>query len=369
MSPHEQPALQPTAPETRELCLLGEHVQVTTPAPPDLWAEIFSADPGSLPFHSPQWAACLTSASHWRDATRLYETSSGRRSVLLMAARADPSGRLTVQRSWPSGWGAGGVIAEGGVRARDVALVARDLQGGSAMSVSVRPAFPSIEAWGGAQIGAPGIRRVVHVLPIHGTIEQYTSRLPSRLRSDLRQAERRARRHGLSVSTGNSVELVRSFYEAYLTWLERKAAGRRTPLWLIRLRGRRQESFRRFCTVAEELGRDCQIWVATLDGRPVGASISLYSPNVAVGWRAFTDHNLHRGFRLMDSLIYRAIEDAYQRGCAFLEMGESGDKPSLVLAKARWGATAHEFHEYCFGAVPWHRLHAGFETAQRTLAR
>lgn len=346
----------------------GQYARVTTPAPPAIWAEVFAADPGALPFHAPSWVGCLAHASRWRDATRLYELSDGRRAVLLMASWTDPSGRLVLQRSWPAGWGAGGLIAAGGVRPSDVALIASDLARSNAISVSVRPAFAAADAWAAAGICAPAVHHIVHVLPLAGSFEQYSSQLPARLRSELRQAERRALKHGLAVREGNSPELVRLFYRAYLTWLERRAAGRRMS-WLIRWRGRREESFRRFRTVAETLGHNCQIWVAMLDGRPVGGSVSLYGRQIAVGWRAFTDHDLHRGFRLSESLAYGAIEDAFRRGCTHLEMGESGGRASLASAKTRWGATAHEFDEYFFGAVPWHRVHTGIDAAQRALAR
>ena len=94
----------------------GRPVRVTTPVPAEVWQSVASADPSTMPFQTPIWRDCVCAGGRWRDASRLYELPDGRQLVLMAARRSIP-GLPAVEASWPHGWGAGGVLAPGGVLA------------------------------------------------------------------------------------------------------------------------------------------------------------------------------------------------------------------------------------------------------------
>jgi hypothetical protein len=114
----------------------------------------------------------------------------------------------------------------------------------------------------------------------------------ARTRSSNRAAWRSLEQAGVVITRGNSPELVREFYQVYLQWIEWRARQRKMPAALARWRARQVEPFQKFATVASRLGADCQIWVASWDGRPVGTAINLYAGESAVGWRSFTDRSV-----------------------------------------------------------------------------
>jgi hypothetical protein len=361
----------PGEPRRRELRLNGRAMLVTTPAPAGTWAALAAADPATTPFQTPAWRDCVHLASGWRDDSRLYETADGRQLVLMLARRG--VGPLAVAASWPAGWGAGGVLAPGGVRPEEAALVWADVAAGGAVSASVRPGFEAASAWAGCAAGTPGgrafaIPRAVHVAHFSGdSFEDYwDQRVPARQRRGMRNARRHAEEAGVEITSGNSPEFVDDLYEVYLRWIDWRAAQRKVPPPLARWQARRAEPYRKFAAVAAELGGDCRIWVARWDGRPVGATVSLYAGQSAIGWRAFTDRSVPNRFRLFEVMAADALRDAFESGCRYLEMGESVGRADLAAVKARFGCEEHGFAEYCFERVP---LTAGRMAFQRLRRR
>jgi hypothetical protein len=256
------------------------------------------------------------------------------------------------------------VLAAGGVRPEEVALICADLARGPAVSISARPGFGAAAAWAGSGVDALVIPRGVHVAHFAGrSFEQFVAdRVPAKARRELGRARRHLDAAGVTITSGNSPELVSELYEVYLRWIEWRAAQRRMPLALARRRARRAEPYRKFTTVAGRLGPDCRIWVARWEGRPVAANVSLYAGNAAIGWRAFSDRAAPARLRLYEILTLEALRDAIERGCAYLEMGESVGRAELGRIKERLGASEHPFAEYCLERVP---LVAGRMAAQR----
>lgn len=353
----------PGGPGVRDLRWNGHPVRVTAPVPTEVWAEVAAADPGTLPFQTPVWRDCLCAASDWRDASRLYELRDGRRLVLMLARRAVAPG-LVVEASWPAGWGSGGVLAPGGVRPGEAAMICADLRRGRAVSSCVRPGFTAAPAWPGAASGAFLIPRAVHVANLAGeSFEDYRARcVPAKAQRGIRAALRHHEKAGVVISSGNSPELVDALYRVYLSWTGWRAAQRRTPAALARWQARRAEPLAKFTSVARALGPDCRIWVAWWEGRPVAATVSLYAGQAAVGWRAFTDRSAPGRLRLFEVLAMEGLRDACETGRRYLEMGESVGRKDLSHIKERLGGQEHTFAEYCFERVP---LAAGRMAFQR----
>jgi hypothetical protein len=351
----------------RDLRWHGQPVRVTTPVPAPVWRAVAAADPTTLPFQTPAWRDCLCAGSGWQDASRLYETAGGRQLVLMLARRG-AGRRLSVAASWPPGWGTGGVLAAGGVRPEEVALICADLARGPAVSISARPGFGAAAAWAGSGVDALVIPRAVHAAHFGGrSFERFLADcVPAKTRRELGRARRHLDAAGVTITSGNSPGLVGALYEVYLRWADWRAAQRRMPPPVARWRARQAEPYRKFAAVAEGLGGDCRIWVAWWEGRPVCATVSLYAGSAAIGWRAFTDRTAPGRFRLFEVLALEALRDAIERGCGYLEMGESVGRADLGRVKERLGASEHAFAEYCLERVP---LAAGRVAAQRLRSR
>jgi hypothetical protein len=305
-----------------------------------------------MPFQTPAWRDCVRAGSGWQDASRLYETAGGRQLVLMMARRRVAPG-LAVAASWPAGWGSGGVLAPGGLRPEDAALVGDDLASGRAVSVSVRPGFAAAAAWSRWGGHAFTIPRAVHVAHFTGSFDDFWAGcVAAKSRSNVRNAWRHIERAGIVITDGNSPEMVRGFYDVYLRWIDWRARQRKVPEFLARRQAHRAEPYRKFSAVAGALGEGCRIWVAWWEGRPVATTMSLYAGDAAVSWRAYADRSVPARLRLADVLLVEALRFARESGCRYVELGESGGRADLVEVKTRFGGQEHRFAEYCFERVP-----------------
>ena len=352
-------------PRERDVRWNGHAVRVTTPVPTDVWTTVASTDPSTLPFQTPAWRDCVCSGSVWRDASRLYELPGGRQLVLMMARRGSPS-QIAVKASWPPGWGSGGVLAPGGVRPEEVALVCADLARSRALSTTVRPGFSAAPAWSEVGRGTSTITRAVHVAHFGEPFEDFWARsVSAKTRSNIRASRRHMEQAGIVITSGNSPELVRAFYDTYLQWIDWRARQRKVPASLARWQARRVEPFPKFATVASTLGADCRIWVSWWKGRPVGATISLYTRNTAIGWRCFTDRSVPARFRMSEVLMVEGLRHACESGCRYLEMGESVGKEDLASIKARLGGQEHPCAEYCFERLPLSSCRMAFQMLRR----
>ncbi|HEY6278631.1 MAG TPA: GNAT family N-acetyltransferase, partial [Streptosporangiaceae bacterium] len=336
-------------PQARDMRWNGQAVRVTTPAPAGAWQAVAAADRSVTPFQTPTWRDCVCASGEWLDTSRCYELPDGRVLVLMMARRSGGPALLAREASWPAGWGSGGLLATGGTHPDDVALVAADLARSGALSTTVRPSFTAAPAWPDAVPGAFTIPRAVHVAHLGRSFgEFWAGSLTKRSRAKIRTARRHVEEAGIVFISGNSQDLVQAFYQVYLRWIDWRAAQRKVPRSVARWQGRRQEPLPKFATVASKLGEDCRIWVAWWEGRPVGAAISLYAGDMAVGWRAFTDRSVPYRFRLHELLITERIQQACERGCHYLELGESVGARNLASVKERMGGQEHLIAEYCF---------------------
>jgi O-antigen/teichoic acid export membrane protein len=337
-----------------EARLDGRPIRVSSPIPTEIWAEVAEADPSATPFQWPAWRDCVCSSGKWQDASRLYELPGGRRVVLMLARRSGWPARLAPAASWPAGWGTGGVVAPGGVRPKEVAMVCDDLAAGQSLSVSARPGYAAAPIWAGVADSGFVVPRTVHVAECGGSFDEYFARsLTVSQRARLRSAERHLERAGVVMSSGNSPDLVRSFYQVYLRWIEWRAVQRREPVPLALWRARRSEPFEKFATVASRLGPACHICVAALDDMPIGAMMSLHAADTAVSWRVFTDRAAAPArFRLFELLPVEALRHACECGCRQIEMGESVGKRDLTQITERLGAREVSSPEYCFQRLP-----------------
>ncbi|WP_406276255.1 GNAT family N-acetyltransferase [Streptomyces sp. NBC_00191] len=350
MSHHQAPDLEP---REWDLHTGGGVIRAVSPAPRETWAQVLASDPGAMAFHLPQWLDCICSVRGWQDASRLYRTAEGRELVLPMVRRPGWLRAVSLQSSFPPGWGTGGILASGGVRPHEVDLVLADLASDRALRTSVRPAFTAAPAWPAGAPGVVTVPRTVHVLDLDGGMDAlWSQRWSGKARRGLRSSERKAEQAGLVIERGHSPELVSAFYDVYLRWLDRRARERHLPPAVVRSRGKRAEPLAKFQAVAASLPGTCRILVARLDGEPVASTISLMHGSICVYWRGSSDKRTAAPLRANQFLLLRAIEEACDAGCRYFEMGESGGVASLEQFKAGLGGRVTPLTEYRLERLP-----------------
>ncbi|NUK86757.1 GNAT family N-acetyltransferase [Streptomyces lunaelactis] len=350
MSHHQAPESEPREWDVHT----GDGVtRAVSPVPRETWAKVLAADPGATAFLLPQWLDCICSVRGWQDASRLYRTAEGRELVLPMVRRPAWFRALSLQSSFPPGWGTGGILASGGVRPDEVDMVLADLASDRALRTSVRPDFAAAPAWPGGAPGVVTVPRRVHVLDLDGGMDAlWSQRWSGKSRRGLRSSERKAEQAGLVIESGHSPELVSAFYDLYLRWIDRRARERQLPSAVVRSRGKRAEPLAKFQAVAASLPGTCRIHVARLDGEPVAATISLLHGSICIYWRGVSDKRTAAPLRANQFLQLRSIKEACDAGCRYYEMGESGGVTSLEQFKANLGGGVRTLAEYRIERLP-----------------
>jgi hypothetical protein len=329
-------------------------VSVVSPAPRDVWLELFRASDDSLVSQSPSWFDALLESGH-RDASRLYTLRSGRRLVLPLARSKRPG---STNASLPAGWGIGGLVASGHTLPSDVAAVAADPMLASTGPHLIKPGPLAAAAWAVALPAAAGASHSVHILDLAGGHDMAWDRFGS----DTRKMIRRAERAGVVVESGNSARLIEAFHELYDRWLDERARRLHRPPALQRWSGRRNEPPARLDLLARRLGDRCQQWVAFVEGQPAAALVTFIDGSVAVNWRSTMSRERSGKTQANYLLQAQAIEHAARAGCRLLQMGESGGVSGIEGFKERFGAVKHPYLEYNLGG------NAGLAARLRRLA-
>ena len=130
-------------------------VRVTSPAPREAWEAAVATDPNVLVSHTPAWIDLVCSFGGYADASRLYELRSGRRLVLPMVRRRHLPRPLAPEDSLPPCWDAGGIVAPGGITARDLQAVFEDLTARPVVRTALRPGPLDAREWDAARPQEP----------------------------------------------------------------------------------------------------------------------------------------------------------------------------------------------------------------------
>lgn len=346
-------------------------LSVTSPAPREVWRDLATSDPTATVFQSPEWLTCVCDVGGYVDASRLYQTSTGRSLVLPVVRSRRLPGRLAWEASLPPFWGAAGLVSgDGPVRVEDVAEVLADLASTAGLFLSVRPHFTQGHSWEAARPPRfAAVSHLVHVVDLDGGFDRVWA---ERFDRSARGGRRKAERSGLNVEVDTSGRLVPVFYELYLGWHERKARDAGTSPALARRLARHREPMDKFAVVAERLQEACRVWVASHEGIPVAAAIVLVDGFQSYYWRGFSERDAAARTRANDLLQSRIIEDACEAGCRYYNMGESGGVASLMDFKKKFGARPTATPELRYERVPFSRmqtLQAGARRgAQRLMA-
>jgi hypothetical protein len=291
-----------------------------------------AADPNALVSQTPAWTDLVCSVDGYADASRLYELPSGRRLVLPMVRDGGLPPALAPEASLPLCWGTGGIVAPGGVTARDLQAVFEDLSGRPVVRTSLRPGPLDAREWDAARPPGTTVPRLAHVLDLEGGFGEIWKR---RFTGTARTAVRKAERSGLTVERDTTGRLVPAVCELLERSLDRRGGDPR----------------HRLISIAHGLGEVCRTWVAWLDGQPAAAIMVVQGANANLT-RGTLDEEL-AGHTRADFLLQQlAIEDACEAGCRYYNMGESGSSASVARFKTRLGARPRLYAEFHIERAP-----------------
>ena len=331
-------------------------VHIISPAPRDIWEKLVEADDNALVTQTPQWLDAITAAGAYQDASRCFEFPDGSRLVLPLVRRARVPFGLSIEASFPEGWGMGGLVGPGSHDPEALAVVFEDFERRKVLHASIRPNPLAGSAWAAARPARVfSAARLAHVLDLTGGFEHvWAHKFAPTLRTNVRKAEK----SGLEIQCDTTGSLIPLFYELFLRSVERWAQQQHEPIALARWRATRRDSIEKFQTIARSIGDAFRLWVAYKDGKPAAAIMVLLGKN-ANYTRGAMDKDL-AGPTRANALLHRlAIEEACQAGCQYYHMGETGSSSSLAQFKGHLGADPVSYAEYYPEHFPITRFNRG----------
>ncbi len=331
--------------------------EVISPAPRTEWQRIVAADPYALVSQTPQWTDVICASGRYEDVSRMY-VQDERTFVLPFLRRVGARGPLAIEASNPTYWGVGGIVEPGGPRSDDIATTFRDLGGNRVLRRSIVPNPLLADIWAAnAPSRAVVRRRRAHVVNLSDGFD----RVWRRFRGAARTGARRAEREGVRVECDTTGRFVPTFYDLLERSTLRWARQQHEPMMLARFRLRHRDPRAKLDAIARILGEHCQIWLATIDGRPAAALVVLQGTNASY-IRGAMDERLAQ-LRANDLLFRCAIEDACRAGCRWFHMGESGTSKSLAQFKERFGAQPYDYSEYRLESLPLSAMESAVKNA------
>jgi hypothetical protein len=330
--------------------------QILSPAPREVWRELYQRDPEALPTQSPEWLDCICAFGGYKDASRLYRFADGQQLLLPTVARKALPESLSVQASLPYAWGMGGVLAKRVLVPEDLAAVFADLGKSNPLSFSLVPNPRQAEVWRAAQPeGVMKIPRRAHVIDLEGGFGRvWQERFTSQTRNKVRKAEK----SGLVVESDSTGRLVPVFYELFRLSVDRWAEQQREPKWLAHWRAKQRDPLGKLEHIARHMGEICRVWVAWQGSRPAAAILVMYGQNADYMMGAM-DKELAAPTNANDLLQKNAIEEACRLCCRYYHMGESGESVGIGKFKERLGARPYPYTEYRLERLPLGRLDKG----------
>lgn len=306
------------------------------------------SDPDATALQTPEYFDAVLAATGGRDASRLYVLADGR-SLVVPLVRSGAIPGISLESGFPGGYGHGGIVASGGLRADDVRRVVEDLRG-QALSLRIDGAHQTADQWAAGRLpGVTETARRVEVVDLAGGFEVVKrQRFTRRVREGLRKAER----NGVRIERDTTGRLVPIFYQLYLDWVDRWIPRSALPPVLARRSALRQEPRKKFELIAAAMGERCRTFVAWHEDRPVAAFISFVYGQHATGWRAYAIKELAHPVVANTYVAAAAIEDACDSGCRYFDYGQSGGVPELQRFKQSLGAEPRTAIDFRLEA-PW----------------
>lgn len=277
----------------------------------------------------PEWSDSIVAHGGWVDSSRAYAFPSGREVVLPMVSRR--TGARLIERSWPEGWGVGGLLAPGGATADEARYVATDLERRARLS--------TVAVSDRACPGARAEPRLTYVVDLSRGFDEVWHR---GFKKTARTAVRRAVKAGVEIRRGTDPAMVEAFASLYGKSAERWAVTRGQPRAVTRVLEWYRDRPGRVASAVAHMGGHCEVWLAVLDGAPVAASIDLWFGHWATAWMVGFDKEAMGGTQAMQLIEKTSLEVACARGVRWYDLGESDPGSLSEQAKRRIGGVPQE---------------------------
>ncbi|WP_020408730.1 GNAT family N-acetyltransferase [Hahella ganghwensis] len=175
--------------------------------------------------------------------------------------------------------------------------------------------------------------KVSMILDLPETAEELWKGFKSKLRSQIRKAEK----NGLTHELGNRPDLVTEFYEVFARNMRDLGSPVHSQAW--------------FEALSENYGNDMVISIVRKDGVPVGGGIVLYCGGKAsIPWASTVAEYNRLAPNMM--LYWSLLEETCRRGCTRFDFGRSTYGEGTYKFKSQWGARPY--------ALVWREFdHAG----------
>jgi hypothetical protein len=322
--------------------------KVISPAPRAEWHRLVKVDETSNLTQSPEWTDAVTSFTSWRDASRLYETTDGHSFVLPLVEKG-PGKAGRALASMPSGWGMGGFVGSRPLRAEDITAVMDDLNSLRYLGLRILPNPLRAEAWTSG-LGAQTLTlpRHSHVLDLDGGFETVWN---ERFRQTARRNARKALKGDIEIERDTTGRLIPVYRDLLERSVERWAASSNEPLWLARMRAKRDDPPGKLEYLAETLQDQMVTFVAWHHGEAAAANI-LLTGNSAFYWRGAMHETIGSSTHAPYALQRACIEEACNAGARHYYLGESGTSSGMAHFKERFGGIGHDYPEVRSERVP-----------------
>lgn len=189
---------------------------------------------------------------------------------------------------------------------------------------------------------AQSLDKVSMILELPGSVEELQKKLGSKLRSQIRRAER----ENPEVRVGGA-ELLADFYLVFCSVM--RDLG--TPVYPLRF----------FEAVCAALQSRVSVVVIYLGGKPVaGAILVQWRDGMEVPWAATLGQV--KGMAINMRLYWELLQLALARGCTSFDFGRSSVDAGTYRFKSQWGAQPVQLHWHCWsraGADPVAELQGG----------
>lgn len=169
----------------------------------------------------------------------------------------------------------------------------------------------------------PGKTYRFHELDLEPSLENLFSGLH---KSSIQRRIQRAEREHLKYEVGTSQSLLRSFYQLLAITRRRHRLLPQPMSW--------------FENLLQFMDKNTQIRLASKNGRPLGAILTLRHRNTVMYKYGCSDHKLHN-LGVMPFLFWRLIEESKNEGMTTIDFGRSDvEQTSLSGFKEKLGARA-----------------------------
>lgn len=153
-------------------------------------------------------------------------------------------------------------------------------------------------------------------------------------RTSIREVIRRAKREGITVESGRSEPLLNDFNAIRLITRRRQKLPPQPMAW--------------YRNLMRHFGNDLVIWVAYLNGQPIGGLLTITCKDTLVFKHGGADERFNN-LGTTPYIYWHAIQHAKSVGADTVDFGRSDlTTPGLILFKDRWGAAKSSLTYYRF---------------------